>query len=1129
MAGGRRGESQVVALATRHTRWSGRGRLLALLLPTLFVVVVPVSPSKQTAAAASATCGADVLGIAQEFNVFVQHDYSVGNTDVKGRAAAGGNVSINSYAVGVDLPPDSSRDDLIAGGSLTVGGGGAQAPHGSVTYGGSLTGTISTPAGELTQAPPPFDIAAQFSQLVSQSKTIGGLAANGTAGGPSYAFELIGTDAATNVFTIAASVLEGAQVIEIKVPIGSSTVINVTGGAYSSARFPTAAIKFWDGNHYVQIPDPASPDLESLRANLLWNFPDATSVQIGPNLAWEGTVLAPLATVTFPGSTQLNGTLIAATLVNSAGSARNHPYRGCLQITPPPPILQAADDSYAIQQPHTLEVGVPGVLANDTVPGGSSATTEVVAGPSHGTLRLAANGSFTYDPASGFSGSDSFTYHVRQGTSVSNTATVTIAVTKEKAKLVTFVARVCPTYPDVMANLARNDIQESLQDLGANSVYSSGQPIDPDVEAKQQPACTPLPDWQLTLGTGIQTRAVSGPWGSLSIVTNPFSTPIVTQDETDLLNDQGQPTGKQIAGATTITLTQQQADLAAQGSSLWVQGGTPTDPILDQAYPGQYGFAALRCAVDNLNGDNVEWIAYPSGATHVFCYAYYIQPPPTSGTIIVRKEVSSPANATETFPFEGNITFNADHRFELNVLNGAPASTEFFRAETRPGEAPWDFTEDVPPGWFLNGISCVSQSGESSTTTDVSSSRTTVTLAAGDTVTCTYSDTQTPPQGSLLITKTTLGGVGTFHYAVTPAGGGTAIPATATTTEAGVEVAASPDSISLAPGAYEIAETLPESKRGTWKLTSVECNGEMLPPTTPVSVTIASGTGLACRFVNRFVPHGTIVILKKTLGGVGTVGFAVYSEMEPSSVYFKQAKVDKEGVAVLARGDSTRALPLGSYEIHEFAVEGTDSKGWALTSVVCNGKIVGSSQGAITVQLTADKPTMRCVFTNTYTPPEPPNPIPPNPTPSPDPDPVPVTDLHVSKTADRNEVPVGGTVTYTIKVKNVGKSAAQNVVLTEQSPTTNAKVLSVKLSQGVCRFGNAPATCYLGTIEPDQTVTIVAELQATKVGPLPNNVTVNSGTQIVNPPTRGVKGVAVEQRRKPKPKPPHHTAPPLTG
>ena len=54
--------------------------------------------------------------------------------------------------------------------------------------------------------------------------------------------------------------------------------------------------------------------------------------------------------------------------------------------------------------------------------------------------------------------------------------------------------------------------------------YTSGQPIDPKIEADNQPNCTPLPNWRFTLGTAYQTQAVSGPWGSLSIVTNPYDT-----------------------------------------------------------------------------------------------------------------------------------------------------------------------------------------------------------------------------------------------------------------------------------------------------------------------------------------------------------------------------------------------------------------------------------------------------------------------------------------------------------------------------------------------------------------------------------------------------------------------------
>ena len=205
---------------------------------------------------------------------------------------------------------------------------------------------------------------------------------------------------------------------------------------------------------------------------------------------------------------------------------------------------------------------------------------------------------------------------------------------------VTIAARTCPTYTDITANRARNDIQESLENLGADTPYTAGQPIDPAIEDANQPACSPLPDWRFTLGKGIKTKAVIGPWGALSIVTEPYATDIVTQPSVPLLNTNGAPTGDTIDGAVTIELTEAQLKRAQSGNSFWIQGGTVTDPILNEVYPGEYGFGALRCAIDNLNGDNVEWISYPSGAEHVFCYAYYVQPPPTSGTIIIRKTVA---------------------------------------------------------------------------------------------------------------------------------------------------------------------------------------------------------------------------------------------------------------------------------------------------------------------------------------------------------------------------------------------------------------------------------------------------------------------------------------------------------
>ena len=54
----------------------------------------------------------------------------------------------------------------------------------------------------------------------------------------------------------------------------------------------------------------------------------------------------------------------------------------------------------------------------------------VVSEPSHGTLTLNADGSFTYTPFSDYNGPDSFTYVANDGSVDSNVATVSITVTE---------------------------------------------------------------------------------------------------------------------------------------------------------------------------------------------------------------------------------------------------------------------------------------------------------------------------------------------------------------------------------------------------------------------------------------------------------------------------------------------------------------------------------------------------------------------------------------------------------------------------------------------------------------------------------------------------------------------------
>jgi VCBS repeat-containing protein len=105
----------------------------------------------------------------------------------------------------------------------------------------------------------------------------------------------------------------------------------------------------------------------------------------------------------------------------------------------------AAADAYTTAEDTALTVTAPGVLANDGDPDGDPLSAAVASGPSHGSLTLNANGSFTFTPAANFNGSDSFTYRASDGTLTSNLATVTLTVTAvNDAPTVTVAGTVAP-------------------------------------------------------------------------------------------------------------------------------------------------------------------------------------------------------------------------------------------------------------------------------------------------------------------------------------------------------------------------------------------------------------------------------------------------------------------------------------------------------------------------------------------------------------------------------------------------------------------------------------------------------------------------------------------------------------
>jgi hypothetical protein len=561
---------------------------------------------------------------------------------------------------------------------------------------------------------------------------------------------------------------------------------------------------------------------------------------------------------------------------------------------------------------------------------------------------------------------------------------------------VTFVARQCPTYADIMANRARNNIQESLRDLGKDTVYTNGSPVRPEIEGPNNPACTPLDDWQFRLGTGYTGKTPATDY--LSTVTGDYGQTIRVQDTTPELDAQGQDTGRTLRAAVTVTLTADQAQRAQQASRLWTQGGLKADPLMNSVFGTQYGFGALRCAIDNLNGDNVEWIGYPQGSHHVFCYYYAVTPPPDAGTIVVQKRLAAGSNGPATFRYVGNISYTSNSDFFLTPQDDTtPVSASFVRAA---GDA-WDFEERPTDGFTQTSLTCTETSGSGSSWT-IAGAKATVRVGDGATVTCTYVNTEVQAaSGFLQLSKVTYGGVGSFDYLITR-GDSTTLTASATTTTEGEPVVIANTDAS-AVGTWSVRETLPApTARGTWSIESVQCDGTDVPfvetpgpaGTTYVTASKAIGAGDAtdCYFANTFTPGGELQLAKRTSGGTGTFAFPVV----------RADQIDEDGtvtdlfsiyaVDVTSTGTATDAdavsgfatltdLPVGeaeasTYLVSELAPPDSPTASWRFRSVSCTDlgtgdpvPVSGALGGrALRVELTDAHPRVRCVADNALQP-----------------------------------------------------------------------------------------------------------------------------------------------------------------
>ncbi|MEN0054287.1 MAG: MBG domain-containing protein [Mucilaginibacter sp.] len=161
----------------------------------------------------------------------------------------------------------------------------------------------------------------------------------------------------------------------------------------------------------------------------------------GATVSDKGIVYGLTTDPTIANTKLANGNGTGAISVNASGLAPNTPYHYRAYATNTigttygvdktfttltanhAPVALADNYTYTIGTP--LVIAAPGVLNNDTDGDGDAVTAIKVTNPTHGTVTLNANGSFTYTPSGNTA--DSFTYKVNDGTVDGNTVTVTLS------------------------------------------------------------------------------------------------------------------------------------------------------------------------------------------------------------------------------------------------------------------------------------------------------------------------------------------------------------------------------------------------------------------------------------------------------------------------------------------------------------------------------------------------------------------------------------------------------------------------------------------------------------------------------------------------------------------------------
>lgn len=276
---------------------------------------------------------AGTLGIAANYNEFILGNVAYQNSDVQGKIAVGGNLSVSGTSLADKV--GTSTTNVVVGGNFTGTNG---TVNGTIVSGGNINYTNPTVYGAL-----------QAKGSVYLDPNSGGTAPTSVTYGTTFTkpswMTVQAQQGTVNVpidFTAEFNNLKNISLAQVKSsdPYAlyqySQAYFNATGSGINAFNVTASTLAAATGGYNISASSTAtviinvsgtSAELLNTGFNLtggitadhiIWNFYEATSLQFDGSVT--GTVLAPKAAVTasYGG---FNGTLIAASLGGMGGGA----------------------------------------------------------------------------------------------------------------------------------------------------------------------------------------------------------------------------------------------------------------------------------------------------------------------------------------------------------------------------------------------------------------------------------------------------------------------------------------------------------------------------------------------------------------------------------------------------------------------------------------------------------------------------------------------------------------------------------------------------------------------------------------------------------------------------------------